>query len=808
MQLEKLYKPKLVEEKWRKIWEKYQIYKYSENSNKPVYSIDTPPPYVSATYLHAGHAMSYIQAEIIVRYKRMQGYNIFYPMGFDDNGLPTERHVEKKYKVDKTKIKREDFIKLCLKETDEVKKIYEKMLKSLGISVDWSLLYSTIGKLAQKIAQKSFIDLYNKGLIYQIEAPNFWCVDCQTALSQADLEDKERIGKMYYIKFSKIDNQSLIVATTRPELIPACVALYVNPDDKRYKKFIGNRVKTPIFNQEVEIKTSPDVEKEKGTGLMMVCTWGDAEDVKKWRKDKLDTKVIIDKNGIFNNLAGKYKGLKINQARKAIVKDLHNLGLIEKVEEVRQAVNVHERCGVPIEFLSSPQWFIKILDYKKEFLKRGRKLKWFPKFMKVRYEEWVNGLSWDWCISRDRYFGTPFPVWRCSKCGKVILADEKELPVDPREKSPKISQCPVCGNKEFIPETQVMDTWMTSSLTPLINAKWKEKKSLFKKIYPMSLRVQAFEIIRTWLFYTIVKSHFHTQSLPWDAVMISGWGLDKNGKKMSKSKGNFIAADKIVDKYSADGLRWWATNSSLGQSLRFSEEDVKAGVKLTNKLWNVTRFVLINIKNYKQSKAVKITEYTDKWIMAELQETVKKITNDFEHYDYNKARISLEKFFWLKYCDNYLELCKVRLNSDNKQAKLSAQFTLIKSLNILLKLFAPIIPYVTEEIYHILNNEKENHSIHLTSWPKVERQYLNKEIIKEGELLIKIMHQIRSYRLKKFNSHKQPIKQLAILTKTNHLENFIDEIQKIFKIDKIFFNKKIKGELFNLENYNTKIILD
>ncbi|MFH1328935.1 MAG: valine--tRNA ligase, partial [Candidatus Bathyarchaeota archaeon] len=602
MLLDKHYNPKSVEPKWQKFWEERDIYKFDHRKAGSVFSIDTPPPYVSAAHLHVGHAMSYVQAEIIVRYWRMKGYNIFYPMGFDDNGLPTERYVEKKYSIDKSKTSRSKFIKLCLKETELGRQVYEKLWRNLAIGVDWSLSYNTIGALAQETAQRSFIDLYKKGLVYRKKAPSFWCTQCGTALAQADLEDLTEESFLYDIEFKLEDETPIIISTTRPEFIPACVALYANPRDKRYDHFINKIALLPLFNQPVPIKTSEAVDIEKGTGLIMVCTWGDVDDIEKWKKDNLETKLLIDQFGKLTNLAGKYQGLSITEARKKILADLKKKGLLKNEKTIQHTLNVHERCGTPAEFFSSPQWFIKLIDFKNHFLKRGNELKWYPQFMKRRYEDWILGLRWDWGISRSRYYGVPFPVWYCENCGEVVLSEDKELPVDPRENHPKNKSCSRCNKKKFVGESDVMDTWMTSSLTPLINAKWGEKYNLMDKIYPMSLRVQGFEIIRTWLFYTIVKSHFHTSSLPWNAVMISGWGLDSKGRKMSKSKGNFVTSEEMIEKYSADALRFWSCGANLGMNLRFTEDDVKAGQKLLTKIWNVTRFILMNLTGYEYRK--------------------------------------------------------------------------------------------------------------------------------------------------------------------------------------------------------------
>lgn len=815
-ELSKIYDPKKVEKKWQDFWEKEKIYRFDPDSPSPIFSIDTPPPYISADFLHVGHAMSYTQAEIIIRYHRMKGENIFYPMGFDDNGLPTERFVEKKYKIDKSKITRKEFVELCLKETAEGGKIYEELWRRLGLSVDWSLLYSTINPFSQKIAQRSFIDLYQKKRIYRDESPTFWCPHCQTALAQADLEDKEENTSMHDIKFKMEDGNNVIISTTRPELIPACVALYINPADKRYKKYAGKNAITPLFENRVPVKTSATVDMEKGTGFMMVCTWGDVEDVKKWKEDKLETKLIIEKNGKLNSQAGLLSGLKIPKARETILKELEKLGLIVGKKETSRVLNVHERCKNNVEFFLSQQWFIKILDLKGELKKRGNELEWFPQFMKIHLDNWIEGLKWDWCISRDRYYGVPFPVWYCENCGEIILAGDSELPVDPRENSPKNKKCLKCDSAKIRGEFQVMDTWMTSSLTPLINARWKEKENLMDKIYPMTIRVQAFEIIRTWLFYTLVKSHAHTNSLPWKNVMISGWGLAPDGKKMSKSLHNFITAESMIKKYGADALRFWSCGATLGINLRFSEEDVKAGQKILTKIWNATRFVMMNLDGYDKKIIFERNDLhpADIWILSELYDLHGYVIGQFENYEFAKAKFMLEHFFWTKFTDNYIELVKGRLYGKDEKGKLSAQFTLYSIISVITKLFAPILPHITEEIYQsFIINEDSPKSIHITTWSKDSKydkthvpinhdpvfsgdpQWLinKQEELENGKILIEIITTIRKIKADKKIKLYEPIKNLRIAAeKDSFIEKISADLKNLAKAENIAITKSKK----------------
>ncbi|MCL4427421.1 MAG: valine--tRNA ligase, partial [Deltaproteobacteria bacterium] len=651
----KNYDYKTVEKKISQYWEDNKIYKFEPlDKSRKVYSVDTPPPYVSSSHLHVGHVMSYSQAEFIIRYKRMKGFNVFYPMGFDDNGLPTERYVEKKYKINKSKITREDFIDLCLKETKSGIEIYKSLWKSAGISADYELSYSTIDERCRKTSQKSFLDLYNKGLIERRNEPILWCPQCRTSLAQADVILEEFSGVLYDIEFKSMNGKSLIISTTRPELLGGCVAVYANPADERYEFLEGQNVKIPLYNKEVPVKFDESVDMNYGTGLMMVCTWGDVEDVKKWKEHKLDTAIVIDKAGRLNELSGKYSGLNVKEAKKAVVEDLNELCLIKGEKPLIHNVGVHDRCATPVEFILAEQWFIKILDNKSRFIDAGNQMTWHPEFMKARYDEWINNLKWDWNISRQRFYGVPFPVWYCSECGEIITAAESDLPIDPVVNLPHVNKCPKCGGKELKPETDVMDTWMTSSMTPLINSRWAYgddgSKELLNMIYPMGLRPQAQEIIRTWLFYTVVKSIYHTENIPFKNVMISGWGLDKSGKKMSKSLGNFVAPEDIIGKYSADALRYWASKANLGQDLRFSEEDVVVGRKLLIKIWNAARFLITNIPSEfdpyeKNISNLKLTQI-DKWVLTEFENALKICENNMESYEYSFTLRTASDFFY------------------------------------------------------------------------------------------------------------------------------------------------------------------
>lgn len=774
----KNYDFKINEEKWRNNWNESKLYEFNYKEGKPTFVVDTPPPYVSADHLHAGHIMSYTQAEFIVRYKRMRGYNVFYPMGFDDNGLPTERFVEKKYKIDKSKITKSDFIDLCLKETEKGIETYRNLWNSLGISVDWSKTYSTIAPLPTKVSQWSILDLYKKGLLYKKELPILWCPFCGTAISQSDLETKERDSKMNYIKFGLSNGKTGIIATTRPEMLGACVAVYFNPTDERYLNLKDGEATVPLFDFKVPIMTSEAVDKEKGTGLMMVCTWGDQEDLEKWRLDNLPTKNLITEDGKITELGGKYQGMGIEEARKTIIADLAEAGILEKQENIIQSVNVHERCDTPVEFVLSKQWFIKITDNKEKWLEMGKKINWFPAHMYNNYEIWVDSLKWDWCISRQRYYGVPFPFWICQDCGEVILPDEKDLPVNPFEQSSPISVCPKCNSKNIEPEKDIMDTWATSSCTPFLLREIVGRPELF----PVDVRPNAHEIIRTWDFYSVVKSTMHFDSVPFHNLMISGHGLDEQGRKISKRLGNYTPSDKLVEEYGADAIRYWATGAGLGQNLRFNPKEIKKGKQISTKLWNVARFIMMYDQN--NNAADPAFEHADKWIVEELNKTIEEATKYFEGYEYAKAKMAIEEFFMSKFADYYVEFVKYRLNGESLASKNAALFTLKKVFVNILKLYAPIVPFITEELYQYFKEDQNEKTIHISSWPdRIEIEKMNVIDTTDFNEAIAAIDEIRKYKSENQISLGAEIEEYKLSTKVD-FEKYGLLIGKVGKVNK------------------------
>ena len=721
------YDHRAVEAAARELWESHDIYRYDSGGAGPVFSVDTPPPYVSAAHLHVGHAMSYSQPDFIVRYRRMRGERVFYPIGFDDNGLPTERYVEQAYGVRAVDMPRAEFVALCLAETRHTAERYEDLWRRLGLSLDWSLRYSTIDARCQRTAQASFITLYQAGYLRRAQDPILWCPEDRTSLAQADVEDLERTSRLHTIRFS----EGLLIATTRPELLPACVALYHHPADARFTGLARARV--PLFGYDVPVLSDESVDPEYGTGLMMVCTFGDSEDVLKWRRDGLALRLVVEPDGRLGPLAGEFAGLPLAQARSAITKALAEAGLLADSVPVRQVVGVHERCQTPVEFQIRPQWFIAVREHADRFRARAAELEWIPPFMRRRLEDWIDGLKWDWNITRQRRYGVPFPVWFCAACQSPVLARLEDLPVDPLADKPPAASCPSCGSGELAGDPDVMDTWMTSSLTPQINDGWA-LGGTDPALAPMSMRVQAFEIIRSWLFYSVVQSELLFGRVPWRTALISGWGLSEQGKKLSKrdldkSTGadgyNRYVPDDVMGKYGADALRLWATKGRIGTDLRYNEKDIRTGRKFAVKLWNVGRFLSMNVGDldvWVAAPAPGERGIVDRWLLSHLADAVTESTAAFEAHDYMQAHQAASRMFWSIYCDRYLEMIKDRLGEG--QDADSARWTLWESFRVLLGLFAPFAPFLTERMYQQFYRAHEDAvSLHLTRWPVADERW-------------------------------------------------------------------------------------
>lgn len=753
MSIPKRYNPKTAEPRLRDEWQVEGVYHFQPDDPRPVYSIDTPPPTVSG-HLHLGHVYSYSHADFIARFWRMRGRNVYYPMGFDDNGLPTERLVEKRLGVHAAEIGRRKFIEKCLQVSEEAEKDYEALWKRLGLSVDWRYTYRTIDEQSRRTSQYSFLDLYQKGYVYRQEAPTIWCPECGTAIAQAELADLERQSEFVTLPFRLEDGQTLPIATTRPELLPACVAVFVHPDDPRFRHLAGSRATVPLFGQEVPVLTDPQADPEKGTGAVMCCTFGDVTDVAWWHTHKLPLVEAVDRSGRMTQAAGEFAGLPLEEARRRIKAALEARGELGERTPTRQSVRVHERCDTPVEYVVTQQWFTRVLDYRDSLLEAGEAVRWYPDHMQARYRAWVENLNWDWCISRQRYFGVPFPVWYCQDCGEIILAEESQLPVDPMDESPT-RPC-TCGSTDFRPEEDVMDTWATSSLTPQIVGRWLWDPQLYRQVFPFSLRPQAHEIIRTWAFYTLAKSQYHLGSLPWNDVLISGWGIAGEGMgKISKSRGGGpMAPLEMIERYSADAVRYWASSTGPGKDAVISEEKIQIGSKLVTKLWNVARFGSRFIEDYRPGAELPDFTPADRWILARAQRMIRRVTERFEHYDYATAKSESETFFWTELADNYLEMAKQRLYEEDHPQRDGARYALYHVLLTVLKLFAPLMPFVTEEIYrHAFAARDGSPSIHTAQWPEPDPRLEDAQAEELGGYLIELATAVRRFK----SEHNLPL---------------------------------------------------
>lgn len=747
-----MYNAKEIEKKWQKKWQEMKIYRFDKNK-QPIYSIDNPPRYASGA-LHIGHAVHYTHIDFIARYKRMRGYNVFFPLCFDVNGIPIEERVERKYGITRKDIDRHEFIKLCKEFADNN---IEEMIRQfiiLGESMDDSIYYRTDADYYRRLTQISFIKLYKKGYIYRGKFPVNWCPRCMTAMADAEIEYVRRKTLLNTIKFYFSDGNGYIeIATTRPELLASCQIVAVHPDDERANELVGKEVLVPLYNKKVKIIEDERVDPSFGTGIVMVCTIGDKEDLEWAMKYNLPMEIIINEDGTLNEKAGKYKGMKVEEARNAIIKDLEEKGYLVKQEEIEQNVGVCWRCKTPIEFIEAEQWFLKILPFKEKILEVAKKMKWYPEYMYKRLEEWVNSLKWDWVISRQRYFATPIPIWECEKCKEVVLAKEEQCYVDPTIDQPPVDKCPKCGGNLKGCE-DVFDTWMDSSISPLFNTFWQRDEEMFKKLYPMSLRPQAHDIIRTWAFYTILRCFLLTDEKPFEQIMIDGFILAPDGRPMHTSLGNVVDPLEIIKEYGSDALRYYASTCKLGEDNPFRYKDLVRGIRLMNKLWNVEKFIGNVVE--KETKIEKL-RLVDKWILSLYSKLVEKVTKYMDQFEYSYAMKEIEYFLWHEFADHYIEMVKYRAYEKEKSA-LYVLYTI--GLGIL-KLFAPFLPFITEEIYHNIYKKMEGkESIHISEWPKPI--LIDEDAERKGEIVKNVIAKIREWKNRQGIALNAPIKAVKI----------------------------------------------
>lgn len=774
--MEKEYKAREVEDKWLRLW-KDDMYYFDWDSKKPHFIIDTPPPYPTGSF-HIGNALNWCYIDFIARYKRMKGYEVMFPQGWDCHGLPTEVKVEELYGIKKNDVPREKFRELCVEFTERNIKRMKETMKKLGLSIDWSKEYVTMYPEYYRKTQVSFVRLYEKGWIYKGYHPVIVCPRCETTIALAEIEYKEGKTKLNYIKF----DENVIIATTRPELIPACVAVAVHPEDERYKDLVGKTVVVPISGKEVKIIADEEVDPNYGTGMVMICTFGDKQDVRWWKKHGLELRQVLTRDGKLNEKAGKYAGLTVSEAREKIIEDFKKEGRLIKVEEVDHKVGVCWRCKTPVEIIPEEQWFVKV--DKERVLEAARKIKWIPEHMYLRLEDWVESMEWDWVISRQRVFATPIPVWYCENCGETIVAKEEWLPVDPTKDQPK-EPCPKCGSTKFRGEDDVLDTWMDSSITPLAIVGWPEEL----KEYPTHLRPQGHDIIRTWAFYTILRSIYLVNQIPWYEIVINGMVLGEDGRKMSKSLGNYVEAEEVIEKYGADCLRQWAAiGGVVGSDVAFSWKEIKSASRFQQKFWSLTRFSAMHLENYEpKDEHEQYLRDADRWILSKLNKLVKEVDEAMENYSFSEALKLIRGFTWYEFADNYVELVKNRLYSGDEKEKLAARYTLYKVMNALIRLLAPFTPFLSEECWNVLFKDG---SVHMQSYPEVEEKFIDEEAERRGEKIRKIVEEIRRYKHDRKMALNAPMKRILIYSPekfdvrdisgaVNADVSFIEEMPKI-----------------------------
>ncbi|ADI73235.1 valyl-tRNA synthetase [Methanohalobium evestigatum Z-7303] len=752
MTVPKEYIPHEVEPKWQSSWDMSKYHFDWEDQSRPQYIIDTPPPYPTGNF-HIGNALNWCYIDFIARYKRMRGYNVMFPQGWDCHGLPTEVKVEELHGITKNEVSRAEFRKMCKDLTSQnIEKMRETMMR-LGFSIDWNNEFVTMEPEYFVKTQKSFVQMYDINRIYQSDYPVNWCPRCETAIALAEVEYDSRDTSLNYLYFDDLE-----IATTRPELLPACVAVAVNPEDERYREHINDEVEVPIFGQKVPVLADEAVDTSFGTGVVMICTFGDKQDVRWCVKYDLPVRKAINKNGRMTDVAGKYSGMTISECKDAITQELSDKGHLYQQETLEQNVGLCWRCKTPIEILSEPQWFVSVND--DEIHNTADEVNWHPEYMKTRLKNWTDVMEWDWCISRQRVFATPIPVWYCNKCGETMVAKEEWLPLDPIQTEPP-EPCN-CGSTDFEPENDVLDTWMDSSLTALHVSGWLSEHELR---LPTQIRPQGHDILRTWAFYTILRTKAIKGIKPWEFILVNGMVLGEDGHKMSKSQGNIISPDEVVGQYGADAFRQWgAVGGTPGSDVMFRWKDVVSASRFMQKVWSIYRFSMTHLEEFvpDSSDMAQISQenlsLVDKWLLSKLNKLIESVTTSMDKLLFDEAYKSMRTFAWEVLADNYLELVKSRLYGKDPESRKAAQTTLYYAIDTLIHVLAPITPFFAEEMY---SRFKEG-SVHEQSWPEVNELLIDNDVESKGEVIKDIASNIRRYKSDNGMALNAPLEKVEI----------------------------------------------
>lgn len=741
-----------IEEELLKVWDKEKsLYEFKVDHSRIPFVIDTPPPYPSGRPWHIGAAAHYAQIDMIARTARMLGYNVYFPIGIDRNGLPVEIYTEKKYKVSMRSIGRERFLELCKNALDELEQEMVEIMRRLGLSATLDNYYRTDSEEFRALTQATFIDLWSKGLVYEANRPNNYCYECGTTIADAEVVYKEMPTKLVYIKFNvESDGSSITIATTRPELLCSCRAVIVNPDDPRYKDMHGKNVIVPIYKNEVRIIPHASADMSFGSGAVMVCSYGDHNDVRLFRELGLQEVIAIGADGLMSINAGKYASMKVKDARSAIIEDLKAEGLVVKVEEIMHRTPVCERSNTPIEIIPMKEFYLKQLDFIDILRDNAYRMRFYPEMHRHILLNWLNSITIDWPISRRRYYATEIPIWYCKQCGKPNLP-EKGRYYRPWKEKPPFEKCAYCNGREFVGDERTFDTWMDSSITPLFIARYGKDEGFFKYAYPAALRPQAKDIVRTWLHYTVLRCYQLTGKMPFHSAWIMGYGLDEKGERMSKSKGNVIDPLPIIKQYGADTFRFWSAGEvNLGYDFRCSEQRIAGMQKFLTKLWNTARFV----SSFPYVDNLNALEATDRWILAELSILVDKCMKGYNEFNFFVASNAVRDFLWNLFAPHYIEMVKARAYAQgfSEQEQISACYTLHKCLSTILLLLAPITPFITDHIWRrVYSNGK---SIHLSRFPKAD---YDKEMSKYTEMIVEFNSSVWNMKKSQGKSLKDPI---------------------------------------------------